>query len=221
MNFYPVNLNIKGKTCIIIGGGEVATRKARELVACDALVKVVSPQISKALEDLAQKVTIELCRREYCNSDLDGAFLVFAATNDRKVQDMIMGDADRRGILVNSADDPTRCTFHVPAKVRRGNFLLTISTGGGSPALAAKLRRELEEEFGDEYQQFVELLAKIRQKVVADGESQHNHKVLFKQLLQLNILNLIRKEDWKGLEEELSAILPEELDIVDLIHSIQ
>ena len=221
MNLYPVNLNIKGKTCVIIGGGEVATRKARELIACDALVKIVSPQFSQTLAELAQKKVLELHSREYRNKDLEGAFLVFAATNDKSVQSMIMAEAERRGILVNSADDPTMCTFHVPAKVRRGNFLLTISTGGGSPALAAKLRQELEEEFGAEYQQFVELLAKIRQRVVADGESQHNHKVLFKQLLQLNILNLIRKEDWKGLEEELSAILPEKMDIADLILSIQ
>ncbi len=221
MDLYPVNLNIKDKICVIFGGGEVATRKAKELISCGAKIRVISPQFSPMLLNLAEDQVIDLHRREYRSSDLDGAYLVFAATNVSEVQKSIMVEADIRGILANCADDPNVCSFHVPAKVRRGNFLLTISTGGGSPALAAKLRRELEEEFGAEYKQFVELLAKIRQQVITDGENQQAHKILFKKLLQLNILALIRKEEWSALQEELGAILPAEMDVVDLIESIQ
>ena len=221
MNLYPVNLNIQGKNCLIIGGGEVATRKAGELIACDAQVRVISPDVSADLQILAEKGLIALHQRQYQMSDLEDAFLIFAATNDRAVQEAIMVEAANRGILANCADDPAVCSFHVPAKVRRGNFLLTVSTGGGSPALAAKVRRELESEFGVEYQQFVELLAKIRRQIVTDGESQQSHKVLFKTLMQLIILSLIRREDWTALQEELTSILPEGMDIADLIDSIQ
>jgi precorrin-2 dehydrogenase/sirohydrochlorin ferrochelatase len=98
---------------------------------------------------------------------------------------------------------------------------LTVSTGGGSPALAAKLRRELAEEYGEEYKQFVDLLAMIRQRVVADGQTSESHKILFEKLLQLNILARIRKENWSVLEEELMEVLPKDVDVKELIRCIR
>lgn len=221
MNLYPVNLNIHHKLCLVVGGGEVAGRKIQSLINCGARVVVVSPAVTASIEDMAESGEIELNKRHFYPDDLEGAFLVFAVTNDPEVQRHVVNEADKRNILVNIADDPASCSFQVPARVRRGNFLLTVSTGGSSPALAAKLRKDLEEEYGLEYEHFVNLLARIREKVVVDGNTSASHKVLFEKLLQLNILKRIQKEDWAALQHELSSILPEGLDIDELIDSIQ
>ncbi len=221
MNFYPANLDINGRHCLIIGGGEVAARKIGPLVSCGAEVTVVSPKVVPVIKKLAAGGKIIWYDRAYRQGDLNNAFLVFAATDNREVQCEILAEAAEKGILINSADDPAASTFHVPARVRRGNFLLTVSTGGGSPALAAKLRRELEVEYGKEYQQLVELLAHIRKIIVTDGQSSASHKILFEKLLQLNILAQIREEDWPALQEELQAILPEDVDVGHLIDSIR
>jgi len=221
MNLYPVNLNIAGRTCVIVGGGAVAIRKAGPLVDCGARVVLISPEAAPPLEKMAELGKLDWHARKYRQGDLQGAFLAFAATNDPRVQQIVAAEAKREGVLLNSADAPDGCSFQVPARVRRGNFLLTVSTGGGSPALAAKLRRELAEEYGEEYKQFVDLLAMIRQRVVADGQTSESHKILFEKLLQLNILARIRKENWSVLEEELMEVLPKDVDVKELIRCIR
>lgn len=221
MNLYPVNLNIQGKTCVIVGGGEVALRKIGPLLSCGARIVLISPIVVSDIEKMASLQQIRWINRGYKPGDLQDAFLVFAATDSREVQQAVVEEAEGKGILVNSADDPAACSFQVPARVRRGNFLLTVSTGGGSPALAAKLRRELAEEYGEEYQQFVELLARIREKVVDDGNSSEAHKQLFEKVLELNILEFLRDGDWKGLRQGLENILPDEIDVEDLLRAIR
>ncbi|MEE4243427.1 MAG: bifunctional precorrin-2 dehydrogenase/sirohydrochlorin ferrochelatase [Desulfopila sp.] len=221
MNLYPVNLDICGRLCLIVGGGEVAARKIGPLVSCGARVNVVSPNAVPVIEKLADAGKITWHKRKYRRGEMDDAFLVFAATDNSTVQQEVQAEAAEKGILINSATDPVSCTFQVPARVRRGNFLLTVSTGGGSPALAVKLRKELETEYGKEYQQLVDLLAYIRKIIVADGQSSDSHKILFEKLLQLNILTQIRKEDWPALQEELQAVLPKEVDVGNLINSIR
>ena len=221
MDLYPINLNIKNAICLVIGGGEVAMRKITELCSCGARVVVISPEVLPAIEGMADDGKIKWLTREYARGDLDDAFLVFAATDNREVQQEIAFEAREKNILFNSVDDPDACSFHVPARVRRGNFLLTISTGGGSPALAAKLRRHLDAEYGSEYQQLVDLLAAIRKRIVADGKGAESHKIIFEKLLQLNILTQIREQDWTALESDLRATLPEELDVRELLDSIR
>jgi precorrin-2 dehydrogenase/sirohydrochlorin ferrochelatase len=221
MKLYPVNLDIRDRFCLIIGGGEVASRKIGALASCGAKVSVISPDALPVIQKMSEEGKITWRRRAYRRGDMDGAFLVFAATDSREIQQALMAEAREKNILFNSADDPRACSFQVPARVRRGKFLLTISTGGGSPALAAKLRKELEEEYGLEYRQFVELLAGIRKRIVADGNTQESHRILFQKLLQLDIPAQIRQEDWRTLEEELRAILPKDLDVEDLIGSIR
>ncbi|HKJ65359.1 MAG TPA: bifunctional precorrin-2 dehydrogenase/sirohydrochlorin ferrochelatase [Desulfopila sp.] len=221
MKLYPVNLNIEGKSCLIVGGGEVAARKIASLLSCGATVRVVSPECGPKIKTLAKNGVVQWLRRTYRSSDLDGAFLVFAATDNAEVQRLIVDEAKAKNILVNSADDPVSCTFQVPAKVRRGNLLLTVSTGGGSPALAAKLRRQLENAYGLEYQLLVDLLGRIRREIVADGKTQASHKAVFEKLLQLNLLQSIRQGDWPKLQEELGVVLPKDIDIDALIDSMQ
>lgn len=221
MDLYPVNLNIAGRICVIVGGGGVAVRKAGPLVDCGAQVVLVSPEAASPLEKMAGSGKLEWHARKYRQGDLQGAFLAFAATDDPRVQQTVAADAQREGVLLNSADAPNNCSFQVPARVRRGKFLLTVSTGGGSPALAGKLRRELAEQYGQEYKQFVDLLSTIRRRVVADGQTSESHKVLFEELLQRNILTWIREENWSVLREELMEVLPADVDVEELITCVK
>jgi len=148
------------------------------------------------------------------------AFLAFSATNIPEVQEAVVKEAQKNNIPVNSADSPRSSTFHVPARLRRGDFLLTVSTGGGSPALATKIRRDLNEVYGVEYGLYVSLLWRIRRKVVGDGQKSESHKLLFENILQLNILEQIQAEDWTSLRDGLSSLLPDDFDVAGLVGSV-
>ncbi len=147
MKLYPVMVNIEGKPSVVIGGGEVAGRKVLDLLESGARVKVVSPvfndQIKQAALDF--KESVELVQRRYINGDLDGAVMVFSATDDPAVNHEVFLEADSKNILINAVDDPPNCSFYVPSFIRKGDLLFALSTSGASPAMAARLRRELEE----------------------------------------------------------------------------
>ncbi|HSV97316.1 MAG TPA: bifunctional precorrin-2 dehydrogenase/sirohydrochlorin ferrochelatase [Spirochaetota bacterium] len=155
MKLYPVLLNIEDRLAVVVGGGEVALRKVLDLIDAGARVKVVSTRMHFDLEEAARANAeiLSLQRREYRDGDLDGAALVFAATDSAAVNRAVFDEAGRRGIFINSADDPPNCSFYLPSAVRRGDFLMAISTSGASPAYAARLRRALEkvlpEDIGD------------------------------------------------------------------------
>ncbi len=221
MDLYPINLKIKDRNCIVVGGGDVACRKIRELLVCGARVTVISPEVSEAITAMAAAEEINWQARTYQQGDLNDAFLVFAATDNPEVQKSVGAEALKKGILFNCVDNPRACSFQVPAKVRRGDFMLTVSTGGGSPAFAAQLRRQLALEYGREYEPFIDLLGRIRTRIVGDGQSAESHKIVFEKLLQLNILAQIRRQDWSAIERDLHGILPEEIDIKELIEGVQ
>lgn len=147
MKLYPVMVNIEGKPSVVIGGGDVAGRKVLDLLESGARVKVVSPvfndRITRAAEDF--KGSVELVQRKYINGDLDGAVMVFSATDDPAVNHEVFLEADSKNILINAVDDPPNCSFYVPSFIRKGDLLFALSTSGASPAMAARLRRELEE----------------------------------------------------------------------------
>ncbi len=217
MPSYPVNLNIENQLCIVFGGGSVAARKVDSLLQCGAAVRVISPHVDPKIQLYAEGGKIEWLQRGYETGDIDDAFLVLAATDNNDVQQRIAREARDSKVLINVADDPMACSFQVPASVRRGEFLLTISTGGASPALSAKIRQEIEKEYGPEYGQLVDLLGTIRDSVVHDGRTQESHKILFEKLLQLNILTYIRLQKWQALQDELKRVLPADVDIKKLI----
>ncbi len=220
MNLYPVNLNINDRLCLVVGGGEVAGRKIKGLLACGAKVVVISPKICLALTEFVEQGRVEWYARSYRKGDLKGAFLAFAATDKRGVQQQVIAEATEHGIPINAVDTPRSCSFQVPASVRRDRFLVTVSTGGGSPALAARIRKDLENEYGLEYGLFVELLFSIREKIISDGCSSEHHKTLFEKLLKLNILAHIQNENWTALQDELSTLLPEDIDVGTLVRDI-
>ncbi len=141
--YYPVFLNLQGRRCVVIGGGQIAEGKVLKLIDSGAKISVISPDATQGIRDAAHRGAIEFIPREYQSGDLEGAFLVIAATNDRVVNQEIFEEAENLGVLLNAVDDPDRCSFIAPSIVERGPVTLAISTGGASPALARKLRETL------------------------------------------------------------------------------
>lgn len=217
MFLYPVNLHIASRLCIVLGGGSVALRKVKGLLAADGRVRVVSPAVGAELESLAASGTIEWLRRGYVEGDLQRAFLAIAATNDCAVQEQIKREAERSSVLLNCADDPQGSDFHIPAHFRRGQMLITVSTGGGSPALAKQVRERLEKEIGPEYEAVVDLLAIIRERMVGGLEKAETNSDLFGRLLRLGVVDLLLQGDWFELQMLLLRELPAEVDAVALV----
>ena len=204
---YPVCLNITGRLCIVIGGGTVAERKVHGLLAAGGRVRVISPALTTSLAALAEEGRIEWLPRPYAPGDLDSAFLVFAATDSPEVQRAVRRDADQAAILVNVADDPDHCAFQVPATVHRGDLVLSVATGGRSPAVAAMIRRKLEQDFGREYAVLLELVAMLREQVATDGRSPGERKILFQNILHDDIVSWIREGRWDRLRQHLQEVL--------------
>jgi len=160
--YHPIMLNIKGKRYVVVGGGKVALRKVKMLLECGAKVTVISPTLHQDLVRLAQDKAIRLIKQDYEPGDLDGAAAVIAATDAEEMNRSVAQEAKKRGILVNVVDDPGESDFIVPSFLRRGDLTIAISTGGGSPALAKKIRENLEQLFGEEYALLLALIKEVR-----------------------------------------------------------
>ena len=207
MKYYPILLYLDGKLCVVVGGGRVAERKVRSLLQTGALVRVISPQLSLALERLKEKGKIIHCQRSFRSGDLRGAFLVIAATNDRRINDRVFSLAFNQRIPVNVVDDPAHSSFIVPSLVQRGDLLIAISTSGQSPALAKALRQKLEKEIGPEYIFLLKLLGAVRKKILSLGMGQKRNQAIFRKLVGRSLLPLIRKNDQTGLERRMETLL--------------
>jgi precorrin-2 dehydrogenase/sirohydrochlorin ferrochelatase len=160
--FYVACLRLKGRRCLVVGGGEVGLEKVEGLLACDAAVTVVAPTAHPELERLAAEGSIAWERRRYEPGDLDGALLVIAATDDSEVNIAVHADAEARAMLVNVVDVPPLCSFILPAIVRTGPLAIAISTAGASPALAKRMKREIAEQYGEPYARLAVLLNDAR-----------------------------------------------------------
>jgi precorrin-2 dehydrogenase / sirohydrochlorin ferrochelatase len=160
--FYIACLRLKGRPCLVVGGGEVGLEKVEGLLACDGHVTLVAPEAEPALAELAGEGSIRWERRPYRPDDLQGTFLVIAATNDSEVNIRVFEDAERRAMLVNVVDVPPLCNFILPAIVRTGPLAIAISTAGASPALAKRMKREVSQLFGEEYARLAVLLNDAR-----------------------------------------------------------
>jgi precorrin-2 dehydrogenase len=160
--FYVACLKLKGRRCLVVGGGEVGLEKVDGLLACDGDVTLVAPEAEPQLRAYAEERSIRWLRRPYEASDLDGAFLAIAATSDSEVNIRVYEDAERRTMLVNVVDVPPLCNFILPAIVRSGPLAIAISTAGASPALAKRMKREIAALFGEEYARLAVLLNEAR-----------------------------------------------------------
>jgi precorrin-2 dehydrogenase/sirohydrochlorin ferrochelatase len=160
--FYIACLRLKGRRCVVIGGGEVGLEKVEGLLACDAEVTLVAPEAHPALAELASEDSIRWERREYVGGDLEGCLIAIAATADTDVNIRVFNDAERLAMLVNVVDVPPLCNFILPAIVRTGPLAVAISTAGASPALAKRMKREISELFGEPYADLAVMLNDVR-----------------------------------------------------------
>ena len=166
-NQFPINLNLEGRSCLVVGAGRIGLRKTEQLLAAGAQVTVVAPEVVGDFAGLP--VTIH--QRAFELTDLDGQRLVITATGNRELDQLIYDTCEERGIWINSADDPDRCAFTLPAVVRRGDLMVTVSTGGNSPALSSWMRQKLEALVGPEFEEVVNELAQEREHIHAEGRS--------------------------------------------------
>lgn len=217
MKYYPANLNIKNRNCLVVGGGNVGTRKVTTLLECGARVTVVSPDPTPRLKKMAANGSIQLKERAYQSDDLSKMFLVIGATDDERLNRQVSIDAERVNILCNIADRPEVCNFILPAIVRRGDLMITISTSGKSPALAKRLRRNLETQFGKEYADFLRLMGAIRDKLLSQAHEPEAHKDLFNQLIDSDLVGLIKADKTKQINALLYEILGEGYNIEELL----
>jgi siroheme synthase-like protein len=161
--FYIACLKLRGRRCVVVGGGEIGLEKVEGLLACDGDVTLVAPEAGPALQSLAREGSIRWERRDYAGpQDLEGVFMVIACTDDTDVNIRIYEDAERRAMLVNVVDVPPLCNFILPAIVRTGPLAIAISTAGASPALAKRMKREVSELFGQEYARLAVMLNDVR-----------------------------------------------------------
>ena len=160
--YYPLYLDLSGRTCLVVGGGAVAERRVLGLLEAGAAVRVISPTLTSALQAHAEAGTIAYLPGGYEPSALEGVFLAVAATDSREVNAQVIADARAAQILINAADAPDEGDYIVPAVIRRGELCVSVSTGGANPMLTARLAEELETRFGPEYALYVELLGQFR-----------------------------------------------------------
>ena len=198
MPYYPIFLELSNKKCLVVGGGEVAERKVESLLESLADVTVVSPKVTERIRALADSDKVTLILRDFEPQDLGEMMLVIAATDDRAVNSEISDLAQRRRMLVNIVDDPELCNFIVPATVRRGDLQICVSTSGGSPMLAKRIRREIEAKYGVEYGEFLSLLSEARDVVKAKYTNQKDREAAFQRLLESDILAKLTVGDAEG-----------------------
>ncbi|MCL6638539.1 MAG: bifunctional precorrin-2 dehydrogenase/sirohydrochlorin ferrochelatase [Firmicutes bacterium] len=202
---YTISLDLSGKLCLVVGGGQVAERKVRSLLECGAGVKVVSPGLSPGLRALAAEGRIDYREGPYVTADLDGVFLVIGATDREEVNRRVADDCAARNLVVNIVDDPGKGNFFVPAVVRRGDLTIAVSTGGRSPMLARKIREELERAYGPQYGDFLEILGRLREKVI-ENESDENRKTeILERFVSEEILGLLKAGRLETVKERLES----------------
>lgn len=212
MRYYPVYLDLHGRDVLVVGGGAVGSRKTETLLRAGARVTVVSPQAGERLRALARAGRLTWHARPYVAADMEDKVLVFCAAADPALSRQIEADAARHGVLCNLADAPQRGHFILPSIVERGDLLISISTSGTSPAVARRLRKELEAYFGEEYGPFLRLLGRVRETLLAREHAPEAHKELFGRLIDGGLLSLVRTGDRDGMETLLKSVLGDDVD---------
>nr|WP_321466536.1 bifunctional precorrin-2 dehydrogenase/sirohydrochlorin ferrochelatase [uncultured Desulfobulbus sp.] len=204
---YPVSLEIADKLCVVVGGGNVAARKVHGLLAAGARVRVVSPKLAPRLENLVAREAVAWQQKGFTAEDLTGAVLVFAATDNPSVQSAVVKAARSRNIPINVADGPELCDFQVPAVLRRGDLSISIATNGKTPAVAALVRRQLEEVIGEEYALLTTLIGALREEIIRKAADDAEKKILFQKILHSDILRWLRERQWHKVQAHVEAVI--------------
>jgi precorrin-2 dehydrogenase/sirohydrochlorin ferrochelatase len=207
--FYIACLRLSGRRCLVVGGGDVGLEKVEGLLACDGDVTLIAPNAIEPLRELAREGSIGWERREYGGrADLDGVFMVIAATNDTDVNIAVYEDAERRAMLVNVVDVPPLCNFILPAILRTGPLAIAISTAGASPALAKRIKREIADAFGEDYARLAVILNESRGWAKATLPTYQDRKEFFEGIVNgdPDPIELLRS----GRERELLELIEAE-----------
>jgi len=198
-------VKLEGRRVVVVGGGEIAAGKIDSLLQAGAKVLIVSPALNSQLASLVKENKIEWREKGFAPEDLQDAFLVIAATSVPSVNEAVYRAAEERGLLCNAVDDIGNCHFYYGAVVQRGDLQIAISTNGKSPALAQRLRKELEAQFGPEYEGWVEWLGAAREVLRASGASQAQnkevlHNLASREMFERYLREARRKPSTEGVE---------------------
>lgn len=211
MNYYPIFLDLKGKKCVVIGGGNVALRKVKSLVEAQANVVVISPKIISPLKELINKNKITYLKEEYNSKHIkNDTFLVIAASNDKKLNAKISKDANKLNLLINVVDSPNLCNFILPATLRRGKLIISVSTSAQSPQLAKKIKEDLQKLYGNEYEILVDLLGKLRTKVATKYKNEQARRIFWQKLINSDLIDYIKNNKEKEIQSEIQSLLGED-----------
>ena len=181
--YYPIYLDIKDRPCLVVGGGKIALRKIKGLLECGAEVEVVSLKVEPAIKEIVPEDNIQI--GPYNSTHCVNKEIVIAATNDNQLNQQIYHDAKKNGALINVVDQPHLCQFIMPAVVRRGKMQIAISTGGSSPALAKKIRQELEGKYSTDYDDKMELMDQLRTLIKENVENSTTRQKIFDKMAEL------------------------------------
>jgi len=203
MRTHPVFLRLEGRRCVVIGADAAAVAKVTACVRAGALVVVVAAEVPPEVEVLPRSARVEIVRRGYRPGDLAGAVLAYASTTDAELIRQLRAEAERERVLLNVLDTPDACSFLAPAVVERGALQIAIGTGGASPGLSARLRRQLEAQMGPEYGPFVAILGAVRRALAGDPERAADRRPVVEALLASPLLDLVRE----GRRPEIDALL--------------
>jgi precorrin-2 dehydrogenase/sirohydrochlorin ferrochelatase len=205
--YYPMMMNIAGRRCVVVGGGKVAERKVASLLEAGAMVVLVSPAMTPMLSSMVKSGMIEHVSRRHRKGDLKRAFLCVVATNDRRLQERIWKEAKDQGVLANIVDSDEDCDFLVPSYFRRGDLVISISTSGKSPALAKRIRKDLEEQYGWEYEVLLKVLTWARPRILQEVKDPRRRRSILERSGHPELLVLVRQSDPESLPERVWAYL--------------
>ena len=205
--YYPVYLEMRDQPCVMIGGGKIAEGKVDGLLAVNAKVTVIAPDITPHLQDLADQKQITYLARAYKPGDLTNAFMVICATDQTKINHQVWQEAMANRQLVNVVDDTPRCNFIAPSILRQGDLTIAISTSGKAPALAVRLKERLRREIGPEYERFLELAGELREPLADHIPDFETRKALWYELVDSEILDVLASGDEVHAREIISRVV--------------
>ena len=206
-NYYPIYVQLNEQPCVVIGGGKIAEGKVDGLLAANAKVKIISPELTPHLNDLVNQNQVEYTARHYQVGDLTGAFMVICATDQTEINHQVWQEASANQQLVNVVDDTPRCNFIAPAILRKGDLNIAISTGGKAPALAVRLKERLQKEIGPQYERFLELSGKLREPLAQHIPDFETRKKLWYELVDSDILELLSQDNEPAALDLISEVV--------------
>jgi len=206
MKYYPLFLDLRKRPCVVVGGGQIAERKTLSLLEAGADVTIVSPALTPKLKELSDSNKIKHRQKHFEDKDITDASLVIAATNSREVNSQVGGICRKKQVLVNVAAPPEESSFIVPSVVERGELLIAVSTGGASPALSRKIRLELEQRFGPEYELFLQKMTAVRNRLMEEVADESARRAALQALVDSDVLDLLRQGKTREADQRIAEV---------------